>query len=115
AGVGPRGPRPPESAGRVSDPVPARASATGTQAAPAGQPALVRSLNLWDTTLVVLGLVLGGGIFLTPAAIAQALPAKWAILTVWIGGGLLSVVGGLVYAEMGAMMPRAGGMYLYFR
>ena len=99
----------------MSDPVSAGASASGTEPAPAGQPALVRSLNLWDTTLVVLGLVLGGGIFLTPAAIAQALPARWAILTVWIVGGLLSVVGGLVYAEMGAMMPRAGGMYLYFR
>ena len=76
---------------------------------------LVRSLNLWDATLVVLGLVLGGGIFLTPAAIAKALPASWAILTAWIVGGLLSVIGGFVYAEMGAMFPRAGGMYLYFR
>ena len=76
---------------------------------------LDRGLNLWDSTLVVLGLVLGGGIFLTPAAIAKALPAEWAILTAWIVGGLLSVVGGLVYAEMGAMFPRAGGMYLYFR
>lgn len=97
----------------MSDPRPARVPAAGT--APAEQPGLVRGLNLWDTTLVVLGLVLGGGIFLTPAAIAQALPAKWAILTVWIVGGLLSVVGGLVYAEMGAMIPRAGGMYLYFK
>ena len=97
----------------MSDPIPVGAAAAGTP--PAEQPALVRGLNLWDTTLVVLGLVLGGGIFLTPAAIAQALPARWAILTVWIVGGLLSVVGGLVYAEMGAMIPRAGGMYLYFR
>ena len=76
---------------------------------------LDRGLNLWDSTLVVLGLVLGGGIFLTPAAIAKALPAEWAILTAWIVGGLLSVIGGFVYAEMGAMFPRAGGMYLYFR
>jgi APA family basic amino acid/polyamine antiporter len=76
---------------------------------------LDRGLNLWDSTLVVLGLVLGGGIFLTPAAIAKSIPAEWAILTAWIVGGLLSVVGGFVYAEMGAMFPRAGGMYLYFR
>jgi APA family basic amino acid/polyamine antiporter len=76
---------------------------------------LARGLNLWDTTLVVLGLVLGGGIFLTPTSIAQSLPAPWAILTVWIVGGLLSIMGGFVYAEMGAMVPRAGGMYLYFR
>ncbi len=78
-------------------------------------PELVRGLNLWDTTLVVLGLSLGGGIFLTPSAIAKALPADWAILTVWIVGGILTIVGGLVYAEMGAMFPRAGGMYVYFR
>jgi APA family basic amino acid/polyamine antiporter len=82
---------------------------------PAPAPELDRGLNLWDATLVVLGLVLGGGIFLTPSAIARALPAEWAILTVWIVGGLLSIMGGFVYAEMGAMIPRAGGMYLYFR
>ena len=83
-----------------------------------GEPArdeLDRGLNLWDSTLVVLGLVLGGGIFLTPAAIAKSLPAEWAILTAWVVGGFLSVMGGFVYAEMGAMFPRAGGMYLYFR
>jgi APA family basic amino acid/polyamine antiporter len=82
---------------------------------PSSSTELARGLNLWDTTLVVLGLVIGGGIFLTPAAIAKALPADWAILTAWIVGGLLSVIGGFVYAEMGAMIPRAGGMYLYFR
>jgi APA family basic amino acid/polyamine antiporter len=76
---------------------------------------LVRGLNLWDTTFVVLGLVLGGGIFLTPSAIAQAIPSGSTILAVWIAGGLLSIMGGLVYAEMGAMVPRPGGMYLYFR
>jgi APA family basic amino acid/polyamine antiporter len=76
---------------------------------------LARGLNLWDTTLVVLGLVLGGGIFLTPSAIAAAIPSEKAILAAWVVGGVLAVVGGLVYAEMGAMVPRAGGMYLYFR
>jgi basic amino acid/polyamine antiporter, APA family len=82
---------------------------------PSSSTELARGLNLWDATLVVLGLVLGGGIFLTPAAIAKALPASWAILTAWVVGGVLSVLGGFVYAEMGAMIPRAGGMYLYFR
>lgn len=76
---------------------------------------LRRGLNLWDTTLLVLGLVLGGGIFLTPSSIAKALPSESAILAVWIVGGLLSVAGGFVYAELGAMMPGAGGMYLYIR
>lgn len=82
---------------------------------PASRSGLARGLNLWDTTLVVLGLVLGGGIFLTPSTIAAALPSSRAILAVWIVGGVLSIVGGLVYSEMGAMIPRAGGMYIYFR
>ncbi|MEO8432454.1 MAG: amino acid permease [Acidobacteriota bacterium] len=86
--------------------------------AAAGSPAggeLRRGLNAWDTTLLVLGLVLGGGIFLTPASIARALPSAPWILAVWIVGGVLSIFGGLVYAELGAMMPRAGGMYVYIR
>ena len=76
---------------------------------------LARGLNLWDTTLLVLGLVIGGGIFLVPASIAKALPSERGILAVWIVGGVLTLCGGLVYAEMGAMLPRAGGMYVYFR
>jgi len=68
---------------------------------------------MWDTTLLVLGMVLGGGIFLTPAAIARALPASGWILAAWVVGGLLSIAGGFVYAELGAMMPEPGGMYLY--
>ncbi len=89
-------------------------SAHPTASVPTGEP-LRRGLTLWDTTLLVLGLVLGGGIFLTPAAIAKAIPGAGWILAAWIVGGLLSIAGGLVYAELGAMMPRAGGMYLYIR
>ena len=85
------------------------------EARPGPATELARGLNLWDTTLVVLGLVLGGGIFLTPSSIAAAIPSEKAILGAWIVGGVLAVIGGLVYAEMGAMVPRAGGMYLYFR
>lgn len=76
---------------------------------------LRRGLNLWDTSFLVLGLVLGGGIFLTPSSIAQAIPAPNWILAAWVVGGLLSIAGGLVYAELGAMMPQTGGMYLYIR
>jgi APA family basic amino acid/polyamine antiporter len=86
-----------------------------SQTAPPAAGELRRGLNLWDTTFLVLGLVLGGGIFLTPASIAQAIPSSRWILAAWVIGGLLSIAGGLVYAELGAMMPRAGGMYLYIR
>ncbi len=86
--------------------------------APGARPAadgLRRGLNAWDTTLLVLGLVVGGGIFLTPSSIARSLPSASWILGVWIVGGLLSIFGGLVYAELGAMMPQPGGMYVYIR
>jgi len=92
------------------------APATATPAVretPPPDTGLARGLNLWDTLLLVLGLVVGGGIFLTPAAIARALPAPGWILAAWVIGGLLSIAGGLVYAELGAMMPEPGGMYLY--
>jgi basic amino acid/polyamine antiporter, APA family len=65
--------------------------------------------------MLVLGLVIGGGIFLTPTSIAKALPSKPWILAAWIVGGVLAIFGGFVFAEMGAMLPRAGGMYVYFR
>lgn len=83
--------------------------------APPAAGELSRGLNLWDTTLLVIGLVVGGGIFLTPASIAKALPDSRWILAVWIVGGLLSIAGGFVYAEMGAMIPKSGGMYVYIR
>lgn len=87
-----------------------------SEARPArAQGELVRGLNLWDTTLLVLGLVVGGGIFLTPAAIAKSLPSGPWILAVWVVGGVLSIAGGFVYAEMGAMIPKSGGMYVYIR
>jgi basic amino acid/polyamine antiporter, APA family len=76
---------------------------------------LARGLNLWDTTLLLLGSAIGGAIFLTPSAIAKALPSEGAILAVWIVGGLLTIAGGFVFAEMGAMLPKAGGIYIYIR
>lgn len=82
---------------------------------PAEAQELSRGLGLWDTSLLVLGLVIGGGIFLTPSSIAKAVPSGGWILGLWIVGGLLAIAGGLVYAEMGAMMPQAGGMYVYIR
>ncbi len=81
----------------------------------AGRGQLARGLGLWDTSLLVLGLAVGGGIFLTPAGIAKAVPDGHWILGLWVVGGLLAMAGGLVYAEMGAMMPQAGGMYVFFR
>jgi len=79
------------------------------------QPQLVRGLGAWDGTLLTIGAMVGTGIFLTTGDIAKALPHAGLILLVWIVGGLLTVAGALTYAELGAMFPRAGGMYHFLK
>jgi len=81
----------------------------------ADKPKLEARLNLGDATLLVVGAVIGSGIFLTTGIIAQSLPSPPMILLVWIVGGVLSLFGGLTLAELGAMMPEAGGQYVYLR
>ncbi len=76
---------------------------------------LLARLNLFDATLLVVGSVIGSGIFLTTGIIAQSLPSVEWILFVWIFGALLSLFGGLTFAELGAMIPEAGGQYVYLR
>ncbi len=79
------------------------------------KPKLEAKLNLSDATLLVIGAVIGSGIFLTTGIIAQSLPSPVMILSVWIIGAILSLFGGLTLGELGAMMPNAGGQYVYLR
>lgn len=76
---------------------------------------LPRKLGLLDATAIVIGIVIGSGIFVLPNLIAQRLPSAAAILAVWIVSGVLSFFGALAYAELGAMMPATGGQYVYLR
>ena len=76
---------------------------------------LPRKLGLIDASLIVIGIVIGSGIFLLPNLIARALPSASAIIAIWIGTGVLSYFGALAYAELGAMMPATGGQYVYLR
>lgn len=76
---------------------------------------LPRKLGLLDATMIVIGIVIGSGIFLLPNLIARSLPSGPAIVTVWVVAGLLSYFGALAYAELGAMMPDTGGQYIYLR
>ncbi len=76
-------------------------------------PQLQRKLNRFDLTIIVIGSVIGSGIFLTPSGIAQVLPSAFLILLVWVVGGLLALAGALTFAELGAMMPDAGGVYVF--
>src|SRR5579872_4135651 len=76
---------------------------------------LPRALGLLDSMAVVVGIVIGAGIFLAPRLVAKALPSPPMILAVWIFSGVLCFFGALAYAEMGAMMPQTGGHYVYVR
>src|SRR5258708_3522470 len=77
--------------------------------------ALPRKLGLLDATFIVIGIVIGSGIFLLPNLIARNLPSAPVIVAVWIAAGVLSYFGALAYAELGAMMPATGGQYVYLR
>src|ERR1022692_4554130 len=76
---------------------------------------LPRRLGLIDASLIVIGVVIGSGIFLLPNVIARSLPSGAAMLAVWVVAGVLSYFGALAYAELGAMMPATGGQYVYLR
>jgi APA family basic amino acid/polyamine antiporter len=86
-----------------------------TPASDSSDPGLARRLGAWDLMLLAAGGSIGGGIFLTPAAIARQIPDPRWILAAWITGGVLTMAGGLVYAELGALFPEAGGTYAYLR
>src|ERR1019366_4170661 len=76
---------------------------------------LPRRLGLIDASLIVIGVVIGSGIFLLPNVIARSLPSGAAMLAVWVVAGVLSYFGALAYAELGAMMPATGGQYVFLR
>ena len=76
---------------------------------------LVRQLGLFDTTMIIIGIVIGSGIFLTTGLMARGIPSASLILLAWLFGGLHALAGALAYSELGAAMPRAGGQYVYLR
>ncbi|PYV15748.1 MAG: hypothetical protein DMG21_14150 [Acidobacteria bacterium] len=80
-----------------------------------GKADLVRRLGMLDATAIVIGIVIGSGIFVLPNLIARNLPSSSAITTAWVVSGVLSFFGALAYAELGAMMPATGGQYVYLR
>ncbi len=76
---------------------------------------LIRQLGLFDSTMMMMGIVIGSGIFLTTGIMAQAVPSLPLILLAWFLGGLLILAGALTYAELGISLPEAGGQYVYLR
>jgi APA family basic amino acid/polyamine antiporter len=77
---------------------------------------LRRILGMWDLVLMIIGTVIGSGIFLVPGAVLRAVGNSVPLgLTVWLAGGILSLLGALTYGELSSMRPRAGGLYVYIR
>src|SRR5258708_2798016 len=77
---------------------------------------LRRVLGMRDLVLMIIGTVIGSGIFLVPGAILRAVGNSVPLaLAVWLAGGLLSLLGALTYGELSAMKPQAGGLYVYIR
>jgi APA family basic amino acid/polyamine antiporter len=79
------------------------------------RPELSRDLGLSHAGAIVVGTIIGSGIFLVPAEMIQAAGSARMVYLAWIVGGLLSFFGALTYAELGAMKPQAGGEYVYVR
>jgi APA family basic amino acid/polyamine antiporter len=76
---------------------------------------LPRLLGVLDATAIVVGIVIGSGIFVLPNVIASNVPSYAGIIAAWVIGGVLSFFGALAYAELGAMLPATGGQYVFLR
>ena len=87
-------------------------SAVGRQEA---APKFERGLGLFDSTMVVIGVMVGSGIFIVSAEMSRQIGSAGWLLVAWLIAGLLTVTGALSYGELAAMMPDAGGMYIYLR
>src|SRR5256884_5458750 len=76
---------------------------------------LARRLGLFDTTMIVMGGIIGSGIFINPYVVARAVPSTILILTAWAFGGLIALAGALIYAELSSQTSADGGQYSYLR
>ena len=76
---------------------------------------LKKELNLYGLTMIVIGAVIGAGIFRTPSEIAGYLDNHLLIILVWVLGGIVALTGALTFSELGGMFPKAGGVYVFLR
>lgn len=91
--------------------------ATSTNAGTAARPEsdLVTGLGLYDATTIVMGSMIGSGIFIVSAEIGREVGSPGLLLVAWLLSGLMTVMAAVTYGELAAMMPRAGGQYVYLR
>ena len=78
-------------------------------------PSLARRLGAFDATMIVMGGIIGSGIFINPYVVARQVHTPFLILFVWIAGGLVALAGSFIYAELAARKPNVGGQYAYLR
>src|SRR5467141_2278651 len=90
-------------------------SSLETTAPPVADEKFVRGLGLLDSTMLVAGSMIGSGIFIVSADISRQVSSPGWLLVVWIITGLLTLTAALSYGELAAMMPKAGGQYVYLR
>ncbi|HWP85324.1 MAG TPA: amino acid permease, partial [Terriglobia bacterium] len=79
------------------------------------QPELVRGLGLWSASAIVVGSMIGTGIFLVPSEMARQAGSVPLVFAAWIAGAALTLFGALALAEMGSALPEAGGPYAYLK
>jgi len=79
------------------------------------KPSLARQLGLFDATMLVMGGIVGAGIFINPYVVAQRLHTPELILGAWVFGGAVAIIGAFVWAELAALLPAVGGQYAYLR
>jgi APA family basic amino acid/polyamine antiporter len=79
------------------------------------EPRLVRRLGLFDATMIVMGGIIGSGIFINPYVVARQLNTPFLILGVWALGGLIALAAAFIWAELAALRPEVGGQYAYLR
>jgi basic amino acid/polyamine antiporter, APA family len=78
-------------------------------------PTLARRLGLFDSTMIVMGGIIGSGIFINPYVVAQQVPSLYLILGAWAAGGLIALIGAFIYAELSCHSSLSGGQYIYLR
>ncbi len=79
------------------------------------KPRFIQKMNLMDSVFLVMGAVIGSGIFMTTGFIAEFVPSAFMVLTVWLIGGIVTLCGALSFGELGSMFPKAGGQFVYLK
>ena len=84
-------------------------------AAASARPGLARKLGAFDATMIVMGGIVGSGIFVNPHVVAQRVHSPLLIVGAWVAGGAIALAGAFVWAELAARRPAVGGQYAYLR